>query len=54
VLLRDDKISLATSVSEVGKSLLQMEARPGNEAGNLVILSLKCLEKELQRELVKL
>ena len=51
-LLGDDKISLETSVSEVdlnpGKSILQLEAEPGKEACIWLILSLKCLEKELQ------
>ena len=62
-LLADDKISLETSGSEshlnhvqgwctTGKSILQLEAETGKEAWIWVILSLQCLEKELQSEWV--
>jgi len=61
---QDDRISLSTSVSEAalntvqgwctaGKSILQLKAETGKEAWIWVILSLKCLEKELQSELVE-
>jgi len=63
-LLGNDKISLETSVGDAdlntvqgwcttGKSILHQEAETGKEAWTWVILFLKCLEKELQSELVE-